>query len=147
MRKRKKITHGFGAKLAPARELYINRPIRGTTRSKLVESADRYCSAYIIKRDGRCVTCGAVDGLTNSHLFKRGRMTLRYDPYNCNCQCATCNGRHNEDREPYESWFKRTHGEDKYTELLVRSRQIDKLTHQELRGIAVLYQQKLKNIV
>lgn len=148
MKKRNRIVDGFHSKINKRRgtKMHVNEHIKMMTLRACIEAADRYCSAYIIRRDGECVTCGTRDGLTNSHLFKRGRMELRFDPYNCNCQCATCNGIHNTNQEPYNSWFKRKYGEDKFTELQVKSRQIAKLNRSQVRAIAMLYQAKLKNI-
>lgn len=112
--------------------------ISENVRRRLLIHADRLTSRYVILRDKFCVTCGTNEGLTNSHLFKRGRIPLRFDLENCNCQCATCSGRHNTDPRPYEQWFIRKFGQKKFDDLQVRSYQIAQFRVPELKEIIAL---------
>ena len=78
----------------------------------LSERLDALVSAIVIMRDERCVTCGATGGLTCSHFVKRGKSLLTWDLQNCNCQCATCNGKHNRWPEAYTAYMLDHYGPD-----------------------------------
>lgn len=62
-------------------------------------------SLYVRLRDEQCVTCGATEGLTMSHWIKAGKQRVRYDLRNVNCQCKTCNGRHNHWTVYYDNYM------------------------------------------
>lgn len=94
------------------------KPIK---KSKLIKDIDELVSKIVRKRDGRCITCGSTKNLTCSHLIKRGRASLRFDLDNCNCQCASCNFKHNHYPEFYTYWFVSTKGTEAYHDLFKRS--------------------------
>lgn len=56
---------------------------------------------FIVQRDKRCVNCGTTDNLTCGHFVSALCAILRYNEINCNCQCATCNYKHEFDPLPY----------------------------------------------
>lgn len=51
------------------------------------KKADILLSKYIRERDGKCVRCGKLTGLTNSHFWSRIHSATRYDPDNCDALC------------------------------------------------------------
>lgn len=54
-------------------------------------TADKYFSEWIIERDKRCVRCHRSDKqLDNSHYWKRGDSSTRFDPKNCDALCRDC---------------------------------------------------------
>lgn len=110
----------------------FKKKISGDRRHRLLQQCDKAVSFYVIHRDGQCVTCGSRNNLSCSHLFRRGRMPLRFDLFNCNCQCITCNGRHSEHPEDYNNWFIRKYGAEKFEELQVRSWEVKKWAVYEL---------------
>lgn len=114
--------------------LFVKKITTGKKRL-LVRHADKATSFYVIRRDRFCVTCGTMNNLSCSHLFRRGRMPLRFDLFNCNCQCMTCNERHNSDPRPYEEWFIKKYGQKKFDELQVESWKIRDFTPFELKNI------------
>lgn len=101
---------------------------------------DILVSRIVRKRDERCVICGQPVQfnergepvtLTNGHWIRRGLIALRWDLRNCNCQCATCNGRHEYDTEPYDIWMVDTYGADTVASLRERSRGVKVMTRNE----------------
>lgn len=107
-----------------------------STRRRVEGYLDIAISHLVISRDKFCITCGTKENLSCSHLFRRGRRSLRFDyTFNCNCQCMTCNERHNSDHLPYESWFIKKYGQKKFDELYVQAWQIKKFTVRQLREI------------
>lgn len=106
---------------------------------QLEREADKVFSHWIRRRDRHCVTCGATKNLTCSHLFKRGRQSVRYDEMNCACQCMYCNALHNADPKPYTAWAALKYGIGTIWKLEERSRQIKKWTAEELNHIIQKY--------
>ena len=51
------------------------------------KKADSAFSVWIRERDGKCVKCGKVGKLTNSHFWGRMNSATRYDPENCDALC------------------------------------------------------------
>lgn len=100
---------------------------RKTPVGKLKRLADSLMSKYIIARDKKCVTCGVAVGLTNSHLITRGKNSVRWDDVNCNCQCYSCNLRHEYYPEYYTKWFIQNYGQAMYEDLVDRSQKLVKV--------------------
>lgn len=110
---------------------------------KLVKKADTVFSNFIRTRDNfTCVLCGSKNIPQNGHLIKRGKRATRFDEKNCNCQCASCNIRHNYYPEPYTSWFINRYGAKEYQDLVRRAGNENKpykYTRQELNEIIERY--------
>lgn len=114
----------------------FQRKVVSSDKRRLVVYLDRAISYYVIRRDKFCITCGTKENLSCSHLFRRGRKSLRFDyVFNCNCQCFTCNERHNSDPFPYERWFIMKYGQKKFDELYVKAWQVKQFTEGQLRDI------------
>jgi hypothetical protein len=93
-----------------SRSRLVKRPPEEGSRKWLVAELDRYTSLIVRMRDGRCVTCGSVQGLQCSHFYSRRYLAIRFDPRNCNAMCSGCNRRHNRDRRPYERYMLKKYG-------------------------------------
>ena len=69
------------------------------TINKLIKEADDLFSKYIRKRDNyKCISCGTYLEPSESqcgHLITRRKKAVRWDEYNCHCQCPGCNYKHN----------------------------------------------------
>ena len=114
-------------------------------RRKLEKKLWTTMSLYIRARDGHCVTCGCEEGLTMSHYINARRQILRYDEYNCNAQCSTCNFVHNHWPHIYEGYMRRHYGDvvlDKLEKLA--ETKTHKWTVPELQEMLEYYQEKLK---
>lgn len=105
------------------------------TRKKLIRELDKIVSLIVRKRDGRCVVCGKVEGLTNGHLFSRSNYSTRWDFENCYGQCLGCNMRHEFDPYPYTRWFIGKFGLEKYDELYKKHRTVKKWKDWELQDL------------
>jgi hypothetical protein len=73
---------------------------------------------YVKARDKKCVTCGTDQKLTLSHWQKCGKQRIRYDLRNCNCQCSSCNNRHNYYTAYYDNYVLRHYGAKAMLELI-----------------------------
>jgi len=109
---------------------------------KLLKEADRVFSLYIRNRDKRCVCCNATERLQCGHLIKRGRRSIRFHEKNCNCQCASCNVKHNYYPEFYTNWFIKKYGLCEYEALINQSKEVKKFTVSELQEIIKKYENK-----
>ena len=110
-----------------------NLPLEKWPFKKLQKEADKYFSLYIRHRDNNsCVICGSKVNPQNGHLIKRGKQVLRYSALNCNCQCASCNVRHNYYPEYYTQWFINRYGVEEYNMLIAESGQVKKWRREEL---------------
>ena len=49
--------------------------------------ADTEFSLFIRNRDKKCVRCGSIKRLTNSHFWARQHKGTRFDPENCDAVC------------------------------------------------------------
>lgn len=87
-----------------------------------VTKLDRLFTAYAILNDARCVTCGAINPtLQGGHLFGRTRQSVKWDFRNCYCQCASCNGKHENNFMPLYRIAIKRHGQEELDKLEVQS--------------------------
>lgn len=121
--------------------------MKSNPRKKAVKKADEWMSKYIRARDARCVTCGATENLTNSHLITRGKYATRWDEDNCYCQCSGCNMRHEYQPEIYTDWWITKHGEEAYHALVLKSNTPVKLSTDAIKKIAEYYKAEYKILV
>lgn len=90
------------------------------SRKSIIKKLDKAVSDYIIKRDKKCVICSSAKQLTNGHLFSRRHNSLRWDirrSGNCHAQCWGCNYKHTYNTYPYNRWFIKKFGENRFNEL------------------------------
>lgn len=55
---------------------------------------DAEFSKFIRARDGKCMRCGSLEGLTCSHFWVRQHKSVRFDPDNCIALCWPCHSFH-----------------------------------------------------
>jgi hypothetical protein len=108
-----------------------------------IEVADAVFSRWIRTRDDyTCVLCGSKIRPQCGHLVKRGKNYVRFDEFNCNCQCANCNQYHNYYPERYTIWFIERYGFAKYKELVNEAMKLPTkktFTKSELKAIIDKY--------
>jgi hypothetical protein len=121
--------------------------MKSNPRKKAVKKADEWMSKYIRARDRHCVTSGATENLTNSHLITRSKYATRWDEMNCHCQSSGENMRHEYQPEIYTDWWIRKYGEEAYHALVLKSNTPVKLTTQDILDIAEYYKEKYKELV
>lgn len=80
------------------------------------ERAWRYFSAYIRKRDPRCVTCGA-ETTQAGHFWHN---VLDFDEENVNGQCLRCNHFMSGNLAPYSVYLLKKLGKKKFDALDIR---------------------------
>lgn len=92
--------------------------------------ADKLFSAFIRKRDGRCLFCHRHDALQCSHYVTRSHSTTRYDPQNCDAICPKCHWQY-ERRKQFEYKDKKLlqMGFPLYEGLVERSKKFVKRRH------------------
>lgn len=113
-----------------------------TTKNKL----DKIFAEYIRLRDNRCVICGSINNLNCGHYFSRKALGTRWDEINCNCQCASCNMKHNDNPEPYRKFMVKKYGEKKIEFLEFKYLQKQKYKEYELKDLIEIYKRKIKTI-
>lgn len=123
-------------------------------RQKAVKALDTAFSEYIRERDKyQCYTCGTrgreKDGVMQcGHLITRGKYATRWNPLNAQCQCKSCNMRHEYQPEQYTSKWIEEHGEEQYLELVRESNSIRKFKISDLKEMTDMYRkatEELKN--
>lgn len=84
------------------------------------DKADKEFSKWIRARDGKCLRCGTIENLTNSHFWTRKNSALRYEPDNCITLCAwKCHiyGWEKEKQGAYRDFMIERLGMERYEEL------------------------------
>ena len=121
------------------------------TRKTIITKLDSIFSQYIRLRYSKneiatCVTCGKQDHwkkMQNGHFISRKHYATRFDEDNCQVQCAGCNVfRYGE-----QYLFSKYLGSDLSEELLIKSRNIQKFTDNELLEMIELYTEKVNNLL
>lgn len=125
------------------------------TYKQWLAKADAVFSVYIRTRDNyTCVVCGSPVRPQCGHLIRRSRLLVRFDEYNCHCQCADCNYRHEYFPKHYFAAFLRIYGKGDNAALLFHqlmelahgpeSRKKKKFTIAELKSLVEHYEEKTK---
>lgn len=115
-----------------------------TERSRLKKQLDKITSQIVRKRDKYCVICGLPteyndrgDPVTNDcgHFLGRKVDATRWDLRNCNCQCRSCNWKHNDNSIPYHDYMIEKYGQKVMDELHEKYFQHKKISVPELREL------------
>jgi len=117
------------------------------TRSKVVKKLDAVFSQYIRLRDSvneisTCFTCGKTDywkKLQNGHFMSRRHYSTRWDETNCQVQCAGCNVFRYGEQYKFSIGLDQKYGEGTADEMLQQSKQIIKLSTEELEDLINKY--------
>ena len=116
-----------------SRSPFVNKLVVHGSRKWLITELDKLTSIFVRRRDYKCVTCGAVQGLQCSHFYSCRYLTIRFDLRNCNLMCGTCNKRHNYEPLPYLTYMLSKYGPDIVEELQAQRMSSHKVTEEELR--------------
>jgi len=108
------------------------------TFSKWIRNRDRNV-CFIGKSDGRYKCKGAIQC---GHLFKRGKMSLRYSEINCHAICSHHNYLDNYEPQHYISAFLKSYGEDQYQWLMEKSKEIKQMKRFDYEEIIKHYENK-----
>lgn len=113
-------------------------------RKNLVKKLDELTSRITRLREKSCVTCGSKVNLSNSHIFSRGRMSVRWDispSGNCHTQCITCNGYYSStSMHPYLRWYLKEFGMTKFDELERTAKSVVKISESDLANMVKQYE-------
>lgn len=94
---------------------------RRTSRQIIEKNLDIIVREIVLARDPACVCPSPEKGHSNieqcGHLFTRSKKSLRWDLYNTNKQCSSCNLLHEFNPHRYVVWFINRFGLCKYLEL------------------------------
>ena len=106
------------------------------SRKSLYRRAWKLQAAYILARDGACVTCGATSGLVPGH-FKHG--TGDFDERNINAQCGVCNSFLNGNPDKYRTYMMARWGRETVEEIERSRHAPHKYTAEKLEQIIAKY--------
>lgn len=99
--------------------------------AQLKKDLDKVFSIFIRQRDkGVCFTCGDKKRWKyqhNGHFISRTHLAVRWDEYNCNCQCVGCNVFKSGNYIEYTMRLIEKYGHEKVEELIEAKKQITKL--------------------
>lgn len=118
------------------------------TIPKLTAKAQKVFNAYIRKRDSdngyfTCISCGQTKDTTQMdaghYVPVKGSSALRFDEYNVNGECKSCNGFDQFHLIGYRRNLINKVGERKVMELEYQHRLIKKWTRTELNEIILKY--------
>lgn len=130
------------AQLTKNKKAYTKRSSR---RKKLIKQLDAFVTSIVQKRDKKCVTCGALNGIYCGHYHSRTHYATRWDLMNCHAQCNPCNARHEHDPYPYTKFMLTKYGVKKMDELYEKHRQQTHLKVKDLEQLLNELQQLAVN--
>ena len=120
---------------------------RKKTRSQVVKKLDKIFSIYIrtrfsINEVAQCFTCGKKDHwkkLQCGHFQSRKHYSTRWDEINCQVQCAGCNVFKYGEQFIFGQRLNAKYGEGTSEKLLQKSKQILKLSTDDLEMLINKY--------
>jgi hypothetical protein len=127
---------------------------RKITRRNLVKKLDAIFSEYIRRKHSdkngivKCYTCNKKaywkgEGMQNGHFISRYSRILRWDENNCRPQCYACNCMRYGQNYIFAMNLNKEFGYDIASDLLRKSKQIVKLSNEDLISLI----NKYKNLV
>lgn len=78
--------------------------------------ADRLFAA-LVRRRGRCESCGTTRHLQCAHIHSRRYVRVRWDPDNCVCLCAGCHMYYTDNPLEFAAWLQTVRTGDQLDEL------------------------------
>lgn len=125
-------------------------------RNKLIEELDNIFSKYIRLRDSdksgycRCISCGKLvfwKYIQNGHFVNRKHMSTRFDEYNCNAQCLSCNCFDEGNNLGYSAGLVRKYGKSVLDILLIRKNQMKKWSDFEIKKLINHYKKEVDKLL
>ena len=127
----------------------LKREKKRESISSLTKELDRVFSLFIRMRDsnsegiGQCITCDKVlhykDGHCG-HFRSRKYMSTRWNPFNCNLQCPTCNLYNNGEEFIHGLKIDEKFGQGTALDMYKRSQEILKFSREDLKTLIEFYQ-------
>lgn len=117
--------------------------------SMLTKELDRVFSLFIRLRDsnsdgvGKCITCDKVGHYKEfhcGHFRSRKYLSTRWNPFNCNMQCPTCNLYNNGEEFIHGLKIDKKFGEGVAMEMFERSKEVIKFSREDLKTLIKYYQ-------
>jgi len=123
-------------------------------RKKLVDKLDKIFQLYVRIRDNwKCITCGIciyddTFSMHAGHYIDRGNHQVRWDEFNVNAQCKSCNAKEHwtKNKAPYAQAFIEKYGLEEHENLIHRSRSDKKFMRSDLEEMLQLYQSKIEQL-
>lgn len=127
---------------------------RKVSRKNLIKKLDNVFSLYIRRRHAKndiaqCYTCGKKDHykkLQNGHFMSRKSYATRWDETNCQVQCVKCNMFEQGMSYVFGLNLNKQFGEGTAEALLIKSKEILKLSNDEVISLITKYENKLNNL-
>lgn len=127
---------------------------RKVSRKNLIKKLDSVFSLYIRRRHAKndiaqCYTCGKKDHykkLQNGHFMSRKSYATRWDETNCQVQCVKCNMFEQGMSYVFGLNLNKQFGEGTAEALLRKSKEILKLSNDEVVSLITKYENKLNNL-
>lgn len=127
---------------------------RKVSRKNLIKKLDSVFSLYIRRRHAKndiaqCYTCGKKDHykkLQNGHFMSRKSYATRWDETNCQVQCVKCNMFEQGMSYVFGLNLNKQFGEGTAEALLRKSKEILKLSNDEVISLITKYENKLNNL-
>ena len=127
---------------------------RKVSRKNLIKKLDSVFSLYIRRRHAKndiaqCYTCGKKDHykkLQNGHFMSRKSYATRWDETNCQVQCVKCNMFEQGMSYVFGLNLNKQFGEGTAEALLRKSKEILKLSNDEVVSLITKYENKLDNL-
>lgn len=127
---------------------------RKVSRKNLIKKLDTVFSLYIRRRHAKndiaqCYTCGKKDHykkLQNGHFMSRKSYATRWDETNCQVQCVKCNMFEQGMSYVFGLNLNKQFGEGTAEALLRKSKEILKLSNDEVISLITKYENKLNNL-
>ena len=117
------------------------------SRKHVKASLVKEFNLFIRQRDKNiCFTCGSTKQPTCGHLITCANESTQFDELNCHCQCAGCNMVHEWHPETYTLKFIQIYGQDRYENLVMKSKQKSGLKTAELNVLLNHYRELNKQL-
>ena len=132
----------------------IKREKKRESISSLTKELDRVFSLFIRLRDsnsdgmGKCITCDKVGHYKEfhcGHFRSRKYLSTRWNPFNCNMQCPTCNLYNNGEEFIHGLEIDKKFGEGVALEMYKRSQEVVKFSKEDLKTLIKYYQDLLES--
>lgn len=129
----------------------------GLSKPALIRKLDKVFSEFIRLRDtkawnfqyGQCISCGRVlpwAKLQCGHYYSRIKMNTRFDEYNCNAECVSCNIYSADHLIGYRKNLVKKIGEKAVDMLDVRAHQTKNYSLFELQMLIKHYEEGVKKL-
>jgi hypothetical protein len=127
----------------------VKREKKKESISSLTKELDKVFSLFIRERDsnsdgiGKCITCDKVGHYKDfhcGHFRSRKYLSTRWNPFNCNMQCPTCNLYNNGEEFIHGLEIDKKFGKGTALEMYKKSQEVVKFSTDDLKILIKHYQ-------